>query len=363
MATTNFGVNHALARKLWSEKLFRDALKETYISRFIGQGKASLVQLLTDTQKGAGDRVRVGLRMQLAGTGVSGDSTLEGNEEALNYYSDDVTIDQLRHAVRSNGKASEQRVPYNMRNEAKEALTDWMADAMDTAFFNQIAGNTAATDTKRTGMQATIAPTAAAGAADGISRIIIGGSHTAEGSLSATTTHAITLRDLDVAVARAKTMQPMFKPIRVKGDDYYVSFLHPYQIYQLRGQTSSGQWADIQKAAIQGGNISDNPIFTGAIGIYNGCVIHEATRVPNIVTTPASGTVADFKRGVFCGAQAAAVCFGQENSDERTSWNEELFDYGNQLGVAAGVIWGLKKLQFNSTDFATIVLSGYAPAP
>ena len=47
----------------------------------------------------------------------------------------------------------------------------------------------------------------------------------------------------------------------------------------------------------------------------------------------------------------------------KTSWNEELFDYGNQLGVGAGLIWGLKKVQFNSTDFATITLPGWAPDP
>jgi len=47
----------------------------------------------------------------------------------------------------------------------------------------------------------------------------------------------------------------------------------------------------------------------------------------------------------------------------KMDWNEELFDYGNQFGVEAGLIFGVKKTQFNSTDFGTIVLSGYAPAP
>ena len=35
----------------------------------------------------------------------------------------------------------------------------------------------------------------------------------------------------------------------------------------------------------------------------------------------------------------------------------------NQLGVSAGLIFGLKKMVFNSKDFATIVVSSYAPAP
>jgi len=32
MATTAYGVNHALSNKLWSKRLMREALKETYAS-------------------------------------------------------------------------------------------------------------------------------------------------------------------------------------------------------------------------------------------------------------------------------------------------------------------------------------------
>ena len=75
MATTDFGVNHPLAVKLYSEKLFREALKETYIGKFIGNGSTSLIQMLTDTQKGPGDKITYGLRMQLGAAGVSGCAT------------------------------------------------------------------------------------------------------------------------------------------------------------------------------------------------------------------------------------------------------------------------------------------------
>jgi len=360
MATTDFGLNHPLAVKLFSEKLYREALKETFIGKFIGNSNTSLIQLLTDTQKGAGDKVTFGLRMQLQNAGVSGDGTMEDNEEALSFFNDSVTINQLRNAVRSGGRMSEQRVPYSMREEARMALADWMSGTMDLGFMNQITGNTGESDVRKTGMIATVAPTTAAAAADGISRIVVGGSQAAEGSLSATTTHAITLRDLDVAVARAKTMSPVMKPLRIKGEDYYVAFVHPYQTYQLRGQTSTGQWADIQKAAIQGGNITGNPIFTGALGVYNGVVLHESTRIPN---TTGMADNSGYRRGVLCGAQAGAIAFGQDSGPNRTTWNEKMFDYGNQLGVAAGVIWAIKKAQFNSTDYSTIALSGYAPAP
>ena len=41
-------------------------------------------------------------------------------------------------------------------------------------------------------------------------------------------------------------------------------------------------------------------------------------------------------------------------------WYEELFDYGNQYGVSAGMIWGAKKTVFNSADFGTVVIATYA---
>lgn len=103
MATTSYGVNDSLTVKLYSKKLFQDALKKTYFERFMGRGTESLIQIKDDTAKGPGDRITVGLRMQLSGAGIQGDGALEGNEESLTTYHDNVLINQLRHAVRSAG--------------------------------------------------------------------------------------------------------------------------------------------------------------------------------------------------------------------------------------------------------------------
>src|SRR6185312_9590177 len=125
MATTGYSVNHNLTNKLWAKQLNVEILKEAYISKFIGKGSDSLVQYHEDTNKSKGDRIRVGLRMQLTGDGVLEDNTLEGNEESLVTYSDDLIINQLRHAVRTEGRMSEQRVLFDLRSEAKSGLKDW----------------------------------------------------------------------------------------------------------------------------------------------------------------------------------------------------------------------------------------------
>jgi N4-gp56 family major capsid protein len=155
--------------------------------------------------------------------------------------------------------------------------------------------------------------------------------------------------------------QSPLRPIRIEGDDYFVAFIHPYQTFQLRNNTNTGQWQDIQKAAMTGGKVKDNPIFTGALGIYNGVVLHECPYLP-LMTIGASGANAGI-RAVLCGAQAAAYAVGGDGGDTEMSWAEEMFDYGNKLGVTAGRIFGIKKSQFNSVDFGTITMASYSPAP
>lgn len=132
MAQTAYGVNANEAVKLWSRKLMREALKQCWASKFMGSDSNALCQVVDDTSKSAGDRVRHILRMQLGGSGIQGDGTLEGNEESLVTYTDDIVINQLRHAVRSAGKMTEQRIPFSIREEARMGLQDWWADRYDT---------------------------------------------------------------------------------------------------------------------------------------------------------------------------------------------------------------------------------------
>jgi N4-gp56 family major capsid protein len=132
-------------------------------------------------------------------------------------------------------------------------------------------------------------------------------------------------------------------------------FLTPEQHYDLRRGTALGEWQDIQKNALAANASSANPILSGALGVYNGTILHESFRLPTF--TDGDSVANGGGRSVFCGAQAAAMAFGRGYSKNRMEWTEELFDYGNQLGVSTGCIAGLKKTIYNSQDFATIVVS------
>ena len=350
MAATAYGVNDAEAVKLWSKKLFRESLKNTTMSADIGSSSDSIIQIVDDTSKGPGDRVRTILRMQLSGDGVLGDDTAEGQEEALVTYTDDLVIDQLRHSVKSKGQMSEQRIPFSVRNEARIALQDWWANRFDTAIINQLAGNTAQTNIRYTGNQPVTAQDS--------THSFRPNSKTSDATLSAADTMSITL--IDSLVEKAKTLDTPIRPVMVGGSPHYCLYLHPSQVTSLRTSTTTGQWLDIQKSAMQGGQIADNPVFTGALGVYNGVVLKENTRIPLGVN--GTSTVANTRRAIFAGAQAACIGFGRDNGPNEMTWVEELFDYQNQLGVLAGAIFGVKRSIYNSESFGTITLSTYATA-
>jgi N4-gp56 family major capsid protein len=352
MATTSFATGDALAVKLWSKKLAVEALKQTWAYKFIGRDDNSVIQIFDETSKSEGDRIRIPLRRLLVGSGVSGDQTLEGNEERMNYYSDDIYINQLRHAVREGGKLTRQLVPFDIRENARAALQDWWADRFDTWFFNQITGNVAQPDIRYTGMQAAIQADA--------NHIVNANGTGGTGSLSSTNIFSLSL--IDSCVERAKTSDIPIRPIMIGGEEKYVMFLHHYQVTDLRTNTGTGQWLDIQKAAMMGGNVSKNPIYTGALGEYNGTILHASNRIPLAVSGSSTTAIANTRAAVFAGAQACALAFGRDNGPERFSWVEDFFDYDNQFGVAAGSIAGLKKMVFNSADFATIQVNTWAAA-
>lgn len=370
MAMEEYPVGDARAAKLWSKMLMVEAIKDTSIDGLQGESEDSVIQIMPETSGSKGDKVTFDLLMQPTGAGTSEGITQEGNEESLVTYTDAIYVNELGHAQRvpNKGTISSQRVPFEPREKLRSLLRDWWTDRIDTALFNQLCGNTAVTDTRYTGLQATTAPTISATAAN--NRWIF----SEAGSTSTTVDTDLdnsgdefTLAMIDKAVAMAKTVTPRIRPARIKGypNKLFVAFLHPYQVYQLR-QGSLGStltWAEIQKAVITAGEGSDNPIFKGgrALGIYNNTLLLENPHVTTgaVTTTP----TANVRRAVFCGAQAAVMAYGKDYGPDKCNWVEEMFDYEREFGVRASMVFGIKKTIFNNIDFATIAMSSYSPAP
>lgn len=366
MSDTVYDVNSPETRKEWSKKLSREAMKRAYVGKFIGTGKKALIQERKELKKNKGDRIRVTLRAQLRGAGKQGDATLKGNEESLETHVDDLYIDQLRHAADAGGEMSQQRILMNMRDECMDGLADWCSTRIDRWFFTQICGYTASgevdeageifdgADTRYTGNNATLAPSSNRHffANDSVS--------TDQGLTSA---HTLSLGLIDDLKAEAELASPLIKPIRYKGENLHVLFVHTRHEQQLRAEVGDRGWQNLQRALLEGGEGKDqNPIFQGGLGMYNRTILHSSSRITPGVHASSGVSLPNVRRAVMCGAQAAAIAFGGSSGFESWNWKEEEEDYGNQLGVAAGWIGGLKKCRFDGEDFGTMVLSTYADA-
>lgn len=364
MAITSFGTNDPLAVKLWSKSLDVEALKYTEIYPLIGDDANSIIHRKTETSKGPGDKVTYGLRMQLVGAGFTENQLAEGNGESLTIFSDSIVINELGHVVgvKSANTIDQQRVPFDLREEARDGLADWYAKRFSVGFFNQVCGFTPQGDIRFTGLQAPI----------GATRILRQSSRTDDALLVSSDTFTLNL--IDKAKEAAITATPRVRPIKVAGggsdrrqdynmvlEDKFVMYLHPFQVTDLRTSTSTGQWLDIQLAAMKGGKITGNPIYSGALGEYNGVILRSAYDV-TLGVSNAGAAVANTARAVLLGGQAAMMAFGQKDSPNKYRWNEELFDHKRRLEVSAWTIHGLKKTLYNSVDYGTIVVSTFAAA-
>lgn len=355
MSTTSFGVNDALATKLWSKNLSAAEREFLDIAPLMGDDENSIIHIKSETRKGAGDKVTFGLMARLTGDGKTENETAEGNGEALSIYSDSVFVNELGHVVgvKSENTIDAQRVPFDLREKAKMGLGMWWADRKSASFFNQVCGYTPETRTKYTGLNSVTAPTS--------SRKIIAGSGSNDQDI--TSTDVFTLNLIDQAVEMAKVGANMVQPVRIGGQKKFVIYLHPYQVTSLRTNSSSGQWLDIQKAAMAGMDSTKSPIYSGALGEYNGVILRSSQDVTQGVNSSTGAAITTVRRAVLLGAQAAVCAFGQNNSGpNKYRWNEELLDHKRKLEVSAWSIWGMKKTVFNSADFGTVVVSSYAAA-
>ena len=226
-------------------------------------------------------------------------------------------------------------------------------------FFNHLCGFTPAnveaitTGSVFTGGNTVLAPSA--------NRIIRAKGLATDQAVQADPTAVFTLNLIDQAKYRARTGVPTIRPMRSNGREMYVIFISEEQELSLRADTATaGSWFDLQKARLQGGEGTEsNGIFSGAMGEYNGVVIHTSNRITKGVHSVTGAPLDNTRRAVFCGMQALAVGFGMKNSKTKFSWAEKNFDYENEIGIKCGLIYGMKKTRYNGEDYGTVVITSY----
>ena len=307
-------------------------------------GADQVIHEITDLKTKPGNQVTVQLLMKLDGGGVSGDSQLEGSEEALQYFTDSVTINLLRNAVEEPGQMAQKKVRPNARRDARMQLATWYAERLERMIIKHMVG-----DTSETFPAVALAPSTNR-------RIYSGISNTAESAIVSNQTDRLTTEEISRVKVEAQTADVPLTPLNINGEEIFVLLIHPWQAYSLKfggTGTVSKRWYEAQLNARE--RSGSNPIFTGAIGMWDGVVIHEHRMLP-VFTTGASS--ANVVRAPLLGKQALTLAFGSA-----PFWKERIIDYDNRRGISYGQILGVKKLVFNSEDHGVFIVSSNAESP
>ena len=324
MADTTYTANLLVSR--WGRELFREAADMIYFKRFMGKSANNIIQTKHELDGKEGDDVTFGLLMKLSGSGVSGDGTLEGNEESMVTYSMNVTIDQERNAVRSKGRLHDRSHFYNFRSNARDLLAIWLAEKIDGDIFDVLKAS----------------PTRALGE-DSAGTYRFDGTY--KSSLASTdkiTTKGFNILE-KITVEPYNSTEVEMRPVKVDGKDHFVLIISAEALYDLKQDST---WNQANREARDRGK--DNPIFRGSDYVYDNLIIHSHKNIETF--TDGGGDSVRGALNLCLGAQAGVFAVA-----DRMLWDEKTFDYGNKRGVAAGQIYGVAKSNYNSEDFATII--------
>ncbi len=353
--------------RLFGKTLIPEALKETIMGQFVGSG----LKQETDLRDLRGDRITTTIGLNLTGLYQGTGEPTDGNEEAIAFFNDTFLVGEMSKSVKVPTIMSldQNSVEWEYEIEAYERQKKYAAATFEIWAMNQLAGNTATAIgvaganspydgrnasggdvVKQTGNQAAIAPSA--------SRIVRSGGAASDQALTSSNTYS--LRMVDAMYEIAKNATPVFEPINYKGQEVFINIISTEQKTDLiRESGSQVQFTDISLSLLNGGQSPyKNPLMTASGFLYRNTLILENTRVPYGVNN-AGGQISTVRRAIYFGKNAAAFAYKGADAGEATFF-EQYFNGGRELQITANSVAGLKKVVFNSTDYAVIVGSSYA---
>ena len=311
-----------LVPKVWAKKVWHEGVKDSYFDKFTATDGSNVVHKNKDLENVKGDSVVFGLMMNLTGSGVEGNrQKLAGAEDTLNIYDFTVNTKLVRNAV-SRYEADDQRTQYDMLKEIKIALKQWLSDWLDDRLISRLSYNPS---------NGEVLYASAAGTQSGI-----------------TANDKLTTTIISRAKRKAMMHAPKVQPIKVDGMDKYIMLVHPWAARDLKDDP---KWLAAQQNANLRG--SKNPIFTGALGEYDGVILYEYERVQ---TGNMGASSANVCQNLLLGKQAA--CFAVSRPAKHI---EQTDDYGNIAGNGIAFYGAVEKTNFNGKDYGVInVMTGGA---
>lgn len=351
----NTSVHSTNVAQVWDAKFFEEYVRANQFAPYMGKSVNNVIQVRENLTKKRGDTINVSLVKQLTGSGVTGATTLKGNEEPLSNYGHGIEIDVLRNGVIVN-ELEEQKTEIAIRDAARTMLKFWSMDklrddiiqAMQSPVVDGVTAYASATEVQKDAWLAANSDRVLFGAAT---------SNNASNDHSAALTQCDTTADtLDTGmVSLAKRLAKGatnggIRPIKVDGGgEWYVMFCSLPAFRDLK-QDSTMTQAN-REAWMRGKN---NPLFTDGDLMWDGVIIKEIPEIPGLGAVGDGGT--DLVTSSFlCGAQAIGIGWAQ-----RTVSRTEIDDYGFEHGVAIQEMRGVEKLTFNNVQHGMVtVYSAY----
>ncbi len=351
-----------LTPQQWDSDFFTDYVRMSRYKRYMGTDEAAIFQLKDDLTKKKGDTVTFALVNELTGNGVTGNSTLKGNEERLNSRSHAITVDVLRHAVAVDDWDVQKSV-IDLRNAARVQLRQWAQKKLRddcTNALGQIDG---------VNYSASTAGQRNTWWANNSDRVLAGVTANYAGAAFATDIakigNELTPNSLSLMKRLAQSASPKVKPVYVKEMDqeWYVAFVGPRC---WRDLTEDSPTTNVLTLANRDARIRgvDNPLFTGDSLVWDGMIIREIPEIATLGDISGSAGVA-IEPVYLCGAQAVGLGWAQ-----RTKSTTDTDDYEFLHGVGVQEIRRIEKLRFGTAPGADTttpkdhgIVTGFFAAP
>lgn len=325
-----------LTPQQWDDKFFAEYVRDNRFKKYMGTDENSIIQLKEDLTKKKGDSVTFALVNELTGAGVTGNTTLEGSEEALDSRSHKVEVAPLRHAVAIT-EWDEQKSAIDLRNAGRTMLKLWAMSKMRDAVIEALGSINGVAYASASEAQKD------AWLVDNSDRVLFG----AAKSNNSANDHSASLANIDstndkltpgiVSLAKrmAQTASPAIRPIRLKEDEEWFVMFCGSRAFRDFSQNSTVTQAN-REARMRG---VDNPLFTGGALLWDGVIVREIPEIDALSAVGASSI--DVDPCYLVGAQAIGVAWAQ-----RTKTTTNVRDYGFLHGIGVSEIRGIEKLVF-----------------
>lgn len=352
----------ASERQKWGTTFWREYIRESGFMPYMGRANRSIFRILSGADTGNASIVNIPLLGRLKGRGVYDSEVLEGNEEDLENFNDQVRTRWIRNGVVV-PKSTSYRTELDLLGAAREGLKDWSSENMRDSIIAALGSIIVPGVADENGLPGTDSAvfyrnsTAAQRntyLTNNADRILFGNA-LANGASNVWATALATVDNtndklstavISLAKSIAKEADPHIRPFRTEdGREYYVLFVNSRQMRDLKQDTAMQQAnRDARERGL------DNPIFQDGDLIWDGVIIHEVPELKDLII-PGAGTAGiDVGRAFLAGQSSIAIAWEQQP----TPRSDPDRDYGFRPGVATEELRGMKKVSWGGKNYSLV---------